>query len=665
LTLSSTPSDSPPLPPPSSAALQAHRELLLGALRRTFGDFQEEALEQLLPQVEWVEVGGGEVLFEQGEADQSLYFVVSGRLRARVTDDDGTERTIGEIARGETVGEMAFFTGEPRTATVSAVRDSVLARFTSEVFRAVLLAYPLVTMNMTRLVIERLKRASFGRQPATKPVTLGLAAISEGVDLAEFAQQLGTELARHGTVTVVTAERMSQWLGTPGAAQASREQGELSRRVTAKLEEIEAENQLVLFVADPALTPWTRRCLRHCDEIILVADADQPPALHPIERECLADGMEASRSARILVLMHPEARRTPRNTAPWLEPRRLTQHVHLRRGLARDWQRLGRIVSGNAVGLVLSGGGARGFAHLGIYQALEEEGMAFDMVAGTSIGAAMAAYVAMDVPAKEAIRLAGEAFRESPTGDFNLFPLVSLIGGRKLRSAIDYAVVTAMGDHVGIEDLWKNYFCVSSNYSTAREAVLTRGHLAKSIRASVSIPGALPPVMLDGELHIDGGTFNNFPTDVMSRMGAARIIGSNLLRDSNRRYDLEEVPSPMALLRDRLRGRAARKHRLPSLPSLMLNSSIMNSYARQRESQSYVDLYFTPQVHRYGMLQWAAFDKIVNVGYDHAREVLAAARPEQLLPLRADVQPGPASDPQAGGGDPRHPDALGALNADA
>ncbi len=203
--------------------------MLMGALRRTFGDFHEEALEQLLPQVEWVEVGGGEVLFEQGEADQSLYFVVSGRLRARVTDEDGSQRTIGEIARGETVGEMAFFTGEPRTATVSAVRDSVLARFTSEVFRAVLLAYPLITMNMTRLVIERLKRASSGRQPAAKPVTLGLAAISEGVDLAEFGQQLGVELARHGTVTVVTAERMSQWLGTPGAAQASREQGELSR----------------------------------------------------------------------------------------------------------------------------------------------------------------------------------------------------------------------------------------------------------------------------------------------------------------------------------------------------------------------------------------------------------------------------------------------------
>jgi NTE family protein len=634
-------------------------------LRRTFGDFQEEALEQLLPQVEWVEVGGGEVLFEQGEADQSLYFVVSGRLRARVTDEDGTERTIGEIARGETVGEMAFFTGEPRTATVSAVRDSVLARFTSEVFRAVLLAYPLVTMNMTRLVIERLKRASQGRQPLVKPVTLGLAAITENIDLAEFSQQLAAELSKYGkVVTVVTADRLSQWLGQPGAAQASREQAELSRRVTAKLEEIEAESHLVLFVADAALTPWTRRCLRHCDEIVLVADADQPPVLHPIERDCLADGMEASRSACTLVLMHPEARVTPRGTAAWLTPRRLTQHVHMRRGLQRDWQRLGRMVTGNAVGLVFSGGGARGFAHLGIYKALEEEGIAFDMVAGTSIGAAMAAYVAMDLPAGEVIRLAGKAFKSNPTSDFNLFPMISLIGGRKLKAAIDNGLREARGEQIDIEDLWKSYFCISSNYSTSMEMVLRRGPLAKSIRASVSIPGALPPVMMDGELHIDGGTFNNFPTDVMSRLGAGRIIGANLLRDTVLRYELEETPSAFALLRDRLRGRR-KKHRLPSLTSLMLNTSIMNSYARQRESQSFTDLYFSPSVHRYGMLQWTEYDKIVQIGYEHAREVLGKTRPEQLLALRADVPPRHASDQGAGGGVPRHPDAMGAVNADA
>jgi NTE family protein len=197
-----------------------------------------------------------------------------------------------------------------------------------------------------------------------------------------------------------------------------------------------------------------------------------------------------------------------------------------------------------------------------------------------------------------------------------MLPVVSLIGGKRLRRAIDEGVHSIMGEGCAIEDLWKGYFCVSSNYSAAREAVLTRGPLAKSIRASVAIPGALPPVMLDGELHIDGGTFNNFPTDVMARMGAARIIGVNLLRDAGRKYSMDELPGGWQLAVDKLRGK---RHRLPGLIPLLLNASIMNSYARQAESRRLVDLYFSPAVHGFGMLDWSKFDRIVKAGYDYAR----------------------------------------------
>jgi NTE family protein len=613
------------------AAHAAHQELLIAALRRTFGEVEQAALAMLLPRVEWVELAGGEVLFHQGDADESLYFVVSGRLRAWVAEA-GAVRTLGEISRGEPVGEMALFTGEARSASVSALRDTVLARVTGQAFREILLAHPQVAINVTRVVIERLKRAVSTPAPEPRPVTFGLAAISGGVDVAQFTRELSAQLARHGKLAVVTSETVNRWLGRSDAAQAGRDQPELSRQVALKLEEVEAENNFVLFIADPQPTAWTRRCLRHCDQILLVADADAPPALHPIESECLGEGSDAARSDRTLILLHPADRLTPRGTARWYDRRRLTGHLHLRRGMARDWARVGRVVSGNAIGLVLSGGGARGFAHLGIYRALEEAGLGCDIVAGTSIGAVMAAYIAMDLPAEQVIRLAGEAFKDNPTGDYNLLPLVSLIGGRKLRRVIDTAVVTARGEHIDIEDLWISYFCVSSNYSAASESVLARGPLAKSVRASVSIPGALPPVMIDGELHIDGGTFNNFPTDVMSRRGASRIIGVNLLRDRRVRFELEELPSPFALLRDKLRGKA-RKYRLPSLTSLLLNASMISSYAKQQEAQALTDLCFSPDVHRFGMLQWREYHRIVDAGYRHARELLASTPAEKLEAL--------------------------------
>jgi len=600
--------------------LDAHHGMLIDGLTTVFGPFDPDMLRHVLPRVEWIELGGGEVLFRQEEHDESLFFVVSGRLRASCIDATGARSVLGEIARGETVGEMAFFTGEPRTATVMAIRDSVLARFSKAVFRELLLAYPLVSLNMTRQVIERFKRVNSGRKPVTKPVIIGVLGITRNIDLPEFARQLAQHLMRHGATTVMTSQRADEQLGEPGAVQASRTDVVRSRRVTVWLDKIEARHDFVVFVADRERTEWTQRCIRHCDELLLVADADQSPDLHPNEAglHIVDDEDEAQQR---LVLLHPDDRRSPTGTGRWLGLRRLSGHVHVRRGLTRDWQRLARVVSRNTVGLVLSGGGARGFAHLGVLRALEEAGIVFDLVAGTSIGAVMAAYAGMDMPARAVIDAARFAFRESPTGDYNMVPLISLISGQRLRRIIDSAVVNSRGQHIDIEDLWKTYFCITSNYSAAREVVHTRGPLAKSIRASVSIPGALPPVMLGGELHIDGGTFNNFPTDVMDRRGAARIIGVDLLRDRGLHYEMDEVPGALELMRDRLRG-SARRYRLPSLTTLLLNTSMMYSYARQQESQSLVDLHFSPGVTMFGMLDWSKFDRIVEAGYRHGLEQL-------------------------------------------
>ena len=631
--------------------LKARRDMLVDGLRRIFGDFNQEMLERVLPRLEWAELAAGDVLCREGERDDSLYFVISGRLRACRMDSAGRSVVLGEIARGETVGEMAFFTGEPRAATVIAGRDCVLAKFSGEVFRELLVAYPLISLNITRLVIERLQRASSLRKPAIKPVTLALVGISEGVELAEFGMRLGAALQEFGKTQVVTAAMMGDWLGDPEAAQAPRGDPDRSPRIARKLEQVETEHQFVLFVTDAAPTEWSQRCLRHCDEVLLLAKAGQAEGLSAMEAQCLRPADERNRVSQTLILLHPASTRTPLGTAAWYQGRALGRHIHVRPDLERDWGRLARLVSGHATGLVLSGGGARGFAHLGVLKALEEAGVGYDMTGGTSIGAVMAAYAGMDMSAGDIIENARRAFKGNPTGDFNLVPLISLVRGKRLRNTIDSAVLAAMGNDIFIEDLWKGFFCVTSNYSTASECVLTRGPLAKSIRASVSIPGALPPVMLDGDLHLDGGSFNNFPVDVMNRLGAARIVGVNLLRDRSIKYEMDEVPGAGRLLVDKVRRRS---NRLPGLTSLLLNTSTMYSYARQRDSQGLVDMHFSPGVDRFGMLEWNHFDRIVRAGYDHARTqlerdgfTLAPAAAEPAAPAARATTYFPASDAEA------------------
>ena len=340
---------------------------------------------------------------------------------------------------------------------------------------------------------------------------------------------------------MIDAQRLDTDLAEPGMTHRAQGDAEANRRIAVRLDEIEAAHDFVLLLGDTTPTAWTHRCSRHCDELYLLADADRPARLHPIEDQCLVRRPARTDAAEILVLLHPADRRSPRGTEAWLARRDVADHLHIRPALERDIGRLARLISRTGVGLVLAGGGARGLAHLGVYRALQERGIEIDVVGGTSIGAVMAAYVAADRPIDDITANARQAFATNPTGDFNLIPMVSLIKGLRLRRIVGQALRAQTGFEARVEDLWKSYYCVVTNYSQAREQVVRRGPLLDALLASSAIPGALPPLISEGDLLCDGGTFNNFPVDVMRGMrGVGRVIGVDLsfrnpLPDSARR----------------------------------------------------------------------------------------------------------------------------------
>jgi NTE family protein len=238
--------------------------------------------------------------------------------------------------------------------------------------------------------------------------------------------------------------------------------------------------------------------------------------------------------------------------------------------------------------------------------------------------------VAFDQPPARSIDIARRAFRLNPTGDYNLLPLISLISGRRVRMSIERSLGEIAGGRVDIEDLWKGFFCVSSNYSQGREQRLRDGDLGRALLASCAIPGALPPVVCDGDLLCDGGTFNNFPVDAMREMrGVGRVIGVDLGVHKPRRLEFDEVPGSWTLLLDRLRPRSRRRYRLPSLIAYLLNITILYSVSRQPEARRLADLFFNPPLKRVGLLQWAQFDSIVAEGGQHADEVLDGLPDEQ------------------------------------
>jgi NTE family protein len=599
-------------------------------LTRYLGDFDAKLLHSIEEELEWITLRGGEVLFNQDDESDALYIVISGRLTAWKVNEGKRTTKLGNIWRGETVGELAMFTNEPRSATVIAARDSTLVKLKMADFHNLLAQISGFSLNITRLIISRFSDNK-QKNENHAPVNICLLPTANLIDWLAWSNNLAAELMKYGSVKRVTSTLVDAHFNSPGIAQATTQNLENFKAVADWLDELEATHQFLIYIADSANTEWTKRCKRQADKVVLVAEATQNPNLTPIEQ----DELNADRVDCSLVLLHTPDTILPKATSVWLQNRPwVKEHYHLRQNQKQDLARLGRILSGNAIGLVLAGGGAKGFAHVGVYLALREFNIPIDYVGGTSIGATVAAAIAAQRP-DEIKKFMKKAALYNPTKDLNWYPIISLMKGKRVHDMVENAILDFCGRRdVNIEDFWLTHFAVSSNYTQAKEMVHTRGLLKKNLLASIAIPGVFPPVVDGNDLLIDGGTFNNFPVDVMKGLGVKKIIGCDLVAEKKFELKFTKVPTTWQILRDRLKPKQNRKYRMPSLTSMLLNTTILYSTSKREEAKKHVDILFNPNVSRYGMTNWKAYDKLVDAGYTHAKEVLSALPAEQLKSLQ-------------------------------
>lgn len=608
----------------------AEFETLRRTLPKLLGALDDSAIQALRPHLvwQWVEISGGDLLFREGDATDSVYIVVSGRLQASVAAAGGEREVVGEIGRGESVGEMGAFTGEARRATIVALRDSLLARIELTTFRRILEACPDLTLNLNKVIIERLQRRNLSHKSDHNLVNLAILPISPGLDAGPWLKKLATELERQErSVLHLTSEFIDAAAGREGVAQATDDDREMHYWLLRYLDELEGRYSLVLYEADPTPTPWTLRCLRQSDEVILLANAGCAPQLSAVERTCLASVRPTTNARQTLVLLHDKPEAFALGTPAFLNERpNVYRHFHVRAERPDDLARLARFLSGRAVGLVLAGGGARGLAHIGVFRALEEAGVPVDAFGGASIGSVLAACMAADWGWERVYSENKREFLSNPTRDYNFFPLVSLLTGRKLDRILH---ASFPGTH--IEELWLPFFCVSSSYTRACEVVHRRGNLKRALLASMAIPGVFPPVVNERDLLVDGGVFNNMPVDVMARAGVQKIIAVDLRPKGNPfgEVTFDEMPRPWTLLADRLKRKGQRRFAVPSLITTLMAANTLNSEQKATQVLSDVDLHLKPDVEGFGLLEWKSYDLIVERGYLHTREVLGRGKPFQ------------------------------------
>jgi NTE family protein len=352
--------------------------------------------------------------------------------------------------------------------------------------------------------------------------------------------------------------------------------------------------------------------------VLIVAQAEADPAPGPTEG-LLETHDETIAPRRALVLLHPDGRHPPRETHRWLDPRHVHQHHHVRWDRDHDIHRLARFLSDRAVGLVLSGGGARGFAHIGLVRALREHGVPIDMVGGTSMGAILGAQVGMERDWEEILRTSRATFvTPRPFRKYTL-PLVSL-----LRHGVFDASAAATFGGAHLEDLWTPSFCVATNLSTAEPFVFLRGPAAEAALASSALPGIVTPRIRSGHLLVDGGVLANTPTDTMQRFCTVLIV-SDATEGRAVEADFDAFPSPWHLLGRRL-SPVHEEAEVPGLMSILTRTAVLGSIANDARARDAADLYLRMPVDAFGMLEMDRIDEIVEAGYAYSRNALEAGR---------------------------------------
>lgn len=588
----------------SAAAFLAHAELTAG--------LDDAARASLAAELEPVTLRSGEVLLREGDVGDALYFVVHGRLGALVDSDDGP-RMVGRVSPGAVVGELALLGNTARLATVVALRDTELLRLSRESFDRITSEHPSTLRAISATVVQRLAERSTVPRAASRTVAIiGGGKTPHEQLLSAFREELGVALQRYGRVGVVDA--------------AADDPDPVALAGQLHAAEDDAEFVLLATTGSDAGVRWS---VRSADVVLLVAGANEQPA--PDLAALLADagGEQRSLAPQTHAIVLHAGRGAPEGAAQWLDLAGGDSVFHLRSN-TEDVERIARFLAGRSVGVALGGGGARGFAHLGVLRALDEAGIAIDVIGGSSIGALVAGFYAMGWDADEREERALEALtRSGPLFGVTL-PVLSLSSATKLQSLLTHD--RYFGERQ-IEDLWLPYCCVSADLGSAQTVVHRRGPLALSVRASASLPGVLPPVALDGRWLVDGGVLDNLP---VTAVRAANGDGPMIAVDIRPKVDLSLSPSlGPAVSGWALVGRRGKdaEQRVPSLLDVLVRSNGLGSVRALQDAlaERPVDLLLEPPVANHRVLDFRRGPALIQTAYEETLAALESA-PGQLWP---------------------------------
>lgn len=541
---------------------------------------------KMMGRASWFALTGGEQLFAEGDESDTLYLVRSGRLGVFRMEQGQPGQFLGVVRSGEPVGEMAMLAGTPHTASVVALRDTEILSLPREAFFEAARTEPDLMVELSRLMIHRARERAGG---ATEPSVFGFVS-ARPQPIRAFIERIAAAIQALGfTCKVIDQSALSsaaEWFSR-----------------------VEDDHDYVLYVAEQDQPAWANLCTRQVDRLFIVGSGLLAPPANMPRRVGFGD----NRRLTDLILLRDPRMIKPANTRVWLNALEPDRWFHCVEGLASDAERMARVVTGTAVGLVLSGGGARAYCHIGAVKALEEAKVPLDFLGGSSMGAVVAAGPALGWSFERLDHEIRRAFVESdPLSDITL-PLIAMSRARKVSGLLE----RAYGD-VDIADLPLPFFAVSSNLTSGRIVVHRSGLMRKAMRASIAIPGVLPPVVIDEQVLVDGAVLKNLPTSVMRQLNSGPIIGVDM--SQTRGVDPQSLENPPSWWKWIASGAWKRG---PPIVSILMRSATITTDTEMEQSRADADVLILPKTGTTDIRDWKAYDAPVASGYEATKAALA------------------------------------------
>lgn len=569
-----------------------------------FSCLEEGELIDLASQFELINLKEGEILFSRGDRSDYIYLVISGHISSYLVNKDQQFQPIGTIEQGQILGEAGVLSEEPRMLTVKAIVATQLARLSAEQFKNLCYNNVVILEKMAKTVIARSQLTmNFIADEAIQQWHIIIPANPQ-TSIDKFKEKLKKNAENYQNLLLVETNEVSKIK-------------EILNNQSYK------KNHIFLLMIISAEILEKLIGLIKIKTVYLLADNQSDLSIEP-KIISLIDNKISKNYVKIeLILLHSDNVKLPSNTIKWLEKFSFAFHYHIKQNRDEDYQRLLRFINGSSTALVLGGGGAKGWFHVGLIKALTEKNIKIDAIAGVSAGALIGACYLFDSEFNQVVdnleRITNTFYRITKFKNLT-WPLVSFFNSSQAQ-----AVLQEIFQETKIEDLWRPFFCVTANLSICGESAHYSGELASRLMASNSIPGVLPPCIINGQLHYDGGLINNLPIDIMrNRIGKKnKIIASCLSASSpdNRIYNFPQKINLFQFLKARL-GKTKEKI-YPAVWDSFIKALLLGSSLKEKQNSEFADLLIAPDLSKFSIyyLNKDQEQELLNFGYQEGLNI--------------------------------------------